>query len=253
MIARFERFLPRGWGDLGLQLGIWFGFGLAYQVARGLADRSPTEALQNGRHVIDVERSVHALVEVGVQRVILEAGGFLVQAVNWTYWIAQFVILALALLWIYLRRHDAFHTVRNWVLATNLLSLVGYVLMPTAPPRMFPDEGFVDTLASAASLNHGSGLVELASNQFAAMPSVHAADALVIGFAMAMLVRTRLAAILWTLWPTWVWFSVMATANHFWLDVAAGIGVAVLAGTMLAWVENRRLDELLVPATTRGP
>src|SRR5919108_6118251 len=252
MIARFERFLPRGWGDLGLQLGIWFGFGLAYQVARGLADRSPTEALQNGRHVIDFERGVHALVEVGVQRVILEAGGFLLGAVNWTYWIAQFAVLALALLWIYLRRHDAFHTVRNWVLATNLLSLVGYVLMPTAPPRMFPDEGFVDTLASAASLNHGSGLVELASNQFAAMPSVHAADALVIGFAMAMLVRTRLAAVLWTLWPTWVWFTVLATANHFWLDVAAGVGVALLAGTMLACVENRRLDEL-APAPCRDP
>jgi hypothetical protein len=253
MSARIERFLPRGWGDLVLQLGIWFGFGLVYQVARGLADRTPAEAFQNGRHVIDFERGLHALVEVGVQRVILQAGGFLVEAVNWTYWIAQFVILALALLWIYLRHYDAFHRVRNWVLATNLLSLVGYVLMPTAPPRMFPDEGFVDTLAKAASLNHGSGLVELASNQFAAMPSVHAADALVIGFAMAMLVRTRVAAVLWTLWPTWVWFSVMATANHFWLDVAAGIGVAVVAGTMLAWVENRRLDELVVPATTRGP
>jgi hypothetical protein len=253
MSARIERFLPRGWGDLVLQLGIWFGFGLVYQVARGLADRTPAEALQNGRHVIDVERGLHALVEVGVQRVILQAGGFLVEAVNWTYWIAQFVVLALALLWIYVFRYDAFHRVRNWVLATNLLSLVGYVLMPTAPPRMFPDEGFVDTLAQAASLNHGSGLVELASNQFAAMPSVHAADALVIGFAMAMLVRTRVAAVLWTLWPTWVWFSVMATANHFWLDVAAGIGAAVVAGTMLAWVENRRLDELVVPATTRGP
>jgi membrane-associated phospholipid phosphatase len=185
--------------------------------------------------------------------VILEAGGVLVDAVNWTYWIAQFVVLALALLWIYLFRYDSFHRVRNWVLATNLLSLVGYVLMPTAPPRMFPDDGFVDTLAQAASVNHGSSLVELASNQYAAMPSVHAADALVIGFAMAMLVRTRLAAVLWTLWPTWVWFTVMATANHFWLDVAAGVGVALLAGTMLAWVENRRLDELVVPATTRGP
>jgi hypothetical protein len=253
MSVRLERFLPRGWGDLALQLGIWFGFGLVYQVARGLADRSATEAFQNGRHVIDIERGVHALVEVGVQRVLLQGGSFLLDAVNWTYWIAQFAVLALALLWVYFFRYDSFHRVRNWILATNLLSLVGYVLMPTAPPRMFPDVGFVDTLAREASLNHGSGLVELASNQFAAMPSVHAADALVIGFAMATLVRSRVAAILWTLWPTWVWFSVMATANHFWLDVAAGIGVAVLAGTMLAWVENRRLDELVVPVPTRGP
>jgi hypothetical protein len=252
MSARVERFLPRGWSDLALQLGIWFGFGLVYQLARGFADREPLEAFQNARHVIDIERALNALVEVDVQRVILQAGGFVLNAVNWTYWIAQFVVLALALLWIYLFRYDAFHRVRNWILATNVLSLVGYALIPTAPPRMFPDEGFVDTLASAASLNHGSGLVQLASNQYAAMPSVHAADALVIGFAMAMLVRSRLAAVLWTLWPTWVWFTVLATANHFWLDVAAGVGVALLAGRMLACVENRRLDEL-APAPCRDP
>ncbi|MGH3091973.1 MAG: phosphatase PAP2 family protein, partial [Gaiellaceae bacterium] len=124
---------------------------------------------------------------------------------------------------------------------TNLLALVGYVLMPTAPPRMFPEWGFVDTLATSASVNHGSGLIELASNPFAAMPSVHAADALIIGFALATLVRSRWLSALWTLWPTWVWFSVMATGNHFWLDVAAGIGIALVAGTMVAWAHNRRL------------
>src|ERR671919_40451 len=82
---------------------------------------------------------------------------------------------------------------------------------------------------------------ELASNPYAAMPSVHAADALIIGFALATLVRSRWLSALWTLWPTWVWFSVMATGNHFWLDVAAGIAVALVAGTMVAWAHNRRL------------
>ena len=30
-------------------------------------------------------------------------------------------------------------------------------------------------------------------------------------------------------WPAWVWFAVMATGNHFWLDCLAGIAVALLA------------------------
>ncbi len=98
----------------------------------------------------------------------------------------------------------------------------------------------MDTLAASASVNHGSGLIELASNPYAAMPSVHAADALIIGFALATLVRSRWLSVLWTLWPTWVWFSVMATGNHFWLDVAAGIGVALAGGTMVAWTQSRR-------------
>ena len=32
-----KRYLPRGWGDFGRQLAIWFGFLAIYQVARGLA------------------------------------------------------------------------------------------------------------------------------------------------------------------------------------------------------------------------
>ena len=109
---------------------------------------------------------------------------------------------------------------------------------------MFPEEGFADTLAQSSMLNHGSGLIQLASNPYAAMPSVHAADALIVGFAMAMLVRSRWARILWTLWPGWVWFSVMATGSHFWLDIAAGVGLVVVARTWLAWLESRREGEV---------
>ena len=32
-----RRWLPRGWRDFGKQLAIWFGFLLAYQIARGVA------------------------------------------------------------------------------------------------------------------------------------------------------------------------------------------------------------------------
>ena len=238
MIERVGRQLPCGWADLGLQLAIWFGFIVAYQLARGLADRGAAQAMENGRVVIDIQRALHTLVEPDLQRVVTHAGP-LVGAVNWTYWLSQFSVVGLALLWIYLRRNESFLRFRNWILATNVLGLVGYVLLPTAPPRMFPEEGFIDTLASSAALNHGSAVIELASNQYAAMPSLHAADALIVGFALATLVRSRWLKLLWTLWPSWVWFSVMASGNHFWLDIAAGAGTAVLAGTILAWYESR--------------
>jgi hypothetical protein len=249
---RVGSLLPRGWGDFLFQLALWFGFILAYQLARGLADRGPLEAFENGRLVIDAERSLHTLVESDLQRVVVESGGPLLAAVNWTYWLAQFVVLGLALLWIYVRHNEVFPRVRNWVLGTNMVALIGYVLLPTAPPRFFPEDGFVDTLAQSSAVNHGSGFIELASNPYAAMPSIHAADALIIGFAMAMLVRARWARIAWTLWPSWVWFTVMATGNHFWLDVAAGVGVAALAATMLAWIEGREADDRLSTALARS-
>jgi membrane-associated phospholipid phosphatase len=106
---------------------------------------------------------------------------------------------------------------------------VGYVILPTAPPRMFPDLGFADTLSDYGALNHGSGLVQVVANPYAAMPSLHAADALIVGVVLAMVCRTKWLKPLWLLWPCWVWFSVMATGNHFWLDVLGGIFVATVS------------------------
>ena len=228
------RFLPHGWKDFFFQLSLWLGFGLVYQVARGVADRSTLEAIQNGVTVIDAERAFNALIEIDIQRAVLHAGDWALEAVNLTYWLSQFPVLGISLLWIYFFRNDAFIRSGTGSSLRTCSALVGYVLMPTAPPRMFPEYGFIDTLAQSSAVNHGSGLIELASNPYAAMPSVHSADALIIGFAMATLVKSRWAAMLWTLWPTWVWFSVMATGNHYWLDIAAGVGVALVGGTIVA-------------------
>ena len=103
--------------------------------------------------------------------------------------------------------------------------------MPTAPPRMFPEWGFTDTLAEHAAVNQST--VAFAANPFAAMPSLHAMDALIVGLVMASLVRSTPARILWLAWPAWVCFAVMGTGNHFWLDCAAGMAIAVLTGWVL--------------------
>ena len=227
-----RRFLPRGWGDFALQIGIWFGFLAAYQVARGIADRNAAAAFENGLKVIDIESRANALFELSLQGLV-ESSHVLAVMTSWTYWLSQFTVLGTSLLWVYLRRNDVFPRFRNLVMLANVIGLAGYVLLPTAPPRMFPDFGFVDTLARFASLNHGSGLVELASNPYAAMPSLHSADALIVGITMALIVKSRWAKGLWIAWPAWVWFVVMATGNHFWLDIAAGVLVALVAGAIV--------------------
>jgi membrane-associated phospholipid phosphatase len=209
-------------------LAIWFGFLGAYQVARGLADRNPPKAFDNGLHVIGIERHANALFEVTLQRLV-DGSQVVATAASWTYWNSEFTVLGLALLWVYLRRNEAFVKFRNSILLANVIGLVGYVLLPTAPPRMFPDLGFSDTLSNFSELNHGSGIVEFAANPYAAMPSLHAADALIVGLVLASVCRSKVAKVLWLLWPAWVWFSVMATGNHFWLDVLGGVVVATIA------------------------
>ena len=238
-----KRYLPRGWFHLALQLVIWFGFLAAYQVARGLAPHDPARAFANGLRVIAWEQThAHHLIEISFQN-LAASSRLLELAVSWTYWNSEFTVLCLTLLWVYLRRHDAFARFRNTLLLANAIGLIGYVLVPTAPPRMFPGFGFADTLGQMGSLNHGSGLIQLAANPYAAMPSLHAADALIVGVVLFSACRNRFAKLAWALWPAWVWFSVMATANHFWLDVVAGIAVALIA---MAIVNRRRLTRVLL-------
>ena len=238
VIAAGRRMLPKGYADLGRQVLIWFGFLAVYQVARGMADRSPAEAIENGLAVIDLQQQLGALFEVSLQGLLLSSS-FLQTLTSWTYWLSQFVVLAFALLYVYLRRNEAFLRFRNTILAANVIGLLGYIAFPTAPPRMFPEFGFVDVLANFSSLNHGSAIVELASNPYAAMPSLHAADSLIVGLTMAVLVRRRVWKALWLAWPAWVAFCVMATGNHFWLDIAAGAVVAALAYGAIAAASGR--------------
>ena len=240
-IAAGRRLFPRGYADFGYQLLIWFGFLAAYQVARGVADRDPSRAFANGWRVIDVEQRLAGLGELTLQG-WTQSSHVLETMVSWTYWNSEFTVVGLALLWVYFRRNDAFIRFRNTILLANVLGLFGYVFLPTAPPRLFTSMGFTDTLSQFGGLNHGSGLVELAANPYAAMPSLHAADALVVGIILASVVKNRFGKVVWLLWPAWVWFAVMATGNHFWLDVLAGIVLAVIA---LAIVYRARFKSLI--------
>ena len=233
VVAVGRRHLPRGWSDLGLQLAIWFGFAALYQLARGFADRNPAKAFQNGYHVLDFEtRVAHSVYELTFQHFV-DQRHLLQTAVSWTYWNSEFTVVGLTVLFVYLRRHDAFVRFRNSILLANLIGLVGYVVMPTAPPRLL-GVGFVD--------QHRDGLVSLAANPYAAMPSLHAADALIVAVVMFSVCRALWAKAFWAIWPIWVWFAVMATGNHFWLDCAAGVLVAILS---MALVYRSRLPGLL--------
>jgi membrane-associated phospholipid phosphatase len=223
VVALGQRVLPRGWRDFGLQLGIWFGFYFTYLAVRHLTDRDAGRAIVNGLRVISLEqRFSHHLFELTVERVV-DSSSTLLTATAWTYWNSEFTVIGLALLWVYLRRHDHFIRFRNTILLANVVGLLGFWLWPTAPPWMFPDKGFVD------GVNHSSALLQSLGNSYAAMPSLHAADALIVGWFLVASSRSIWAKVLWAVWPVWVWFCVVATANHYLLDVLAGICVAVAA------------------------
>jgi membrane-associated phospholipid phosphatase len=244
--------LPRGRRDFAFQTALWLSFVFGYQVLQAETGHDRVQALTNGLRVIGLEREFgHRLLELRVQELALDST-LLRASTTLVYRTSEFVVIALALLWVYLRRNSAFRQLRNTLIVTSLLALVAFYVFPTAPPRTFVTLGFVDTTRGSSGATSGHGFELLPSNQYAAMPSLHSADALIVGVGLALLVSSRMAKFAWVLWPVVVWFSVLATANHFWLDVVAGIALAGVGAVAVA-VAPRALRPLASSATRPRP
>ena len=61
----------------------------------------------NGQNGI-VDAGPCTLFELNLQRVRARDRRVLLGLVNWTYWLSQFAVVGLALLWIYFFRNEAF-------------------------------------------------------------------------------------------------------------------------------------------------
>jgi PAP2 superfamily len=238
LVARVGRWLPNGWGDAGRQLGLFVLAELSYETVRGIADTERTQAFANGAAVIDLERSTGTYFEPGLQAALLDHR-WIVDAANFAYMNSHFVITTAFLVWLYVYRNSAFYFVRNMFMVAMALALVGYALLPTAPPRLFPEEGFVDTITAMAQVNHDSGLVKLFVNPYAAIPSMHIAFSLMIGVTGVLISRHVITRGFWAIYPLLVFFVIIVTANHFWIDAAAGALVAGLAALTASLVLAR--------------
>ena len=235
-------------------MAIWAGFAASYEAVRGLTSGDAALALAHARSIIALERRLHSFFEPALQHDVL-ATRFVADLADWTYWLAQFVVVGIVVVWVYLRRNPFYVRLRDTLIVTNGLGLICYLLFPVAPPRLVGGYGFRDTLSLLGTPNHQSGIVPLFANQYAALPSLHAADALVLG-ATAFTITTRRALRLVALaWPLWVAFALVVSANHFWLDVVCGAGTAA-AGWVIVRLGAPRARRLLSrgsrPGRTRG-
>jgi hypothetical protein len=230
-----------------LQLVLFAVADLLYEISRTLAKGDLAVAFVHARDVVSVEKSIGIFTELDVQHWAL-ARPWVLDVANLTYFHAHFAVTTCFMFWLYLRRNHHYYFVRNIVFSAMALALIGYVLFPTAPPRMLTDLGFIDTLEKTADVNFNTGAVSLLSNPFAAVPSVHTCFSLIIGTSCFFLVRRPAIRLLWLLYPCLIVFSIVATGNHFWLDAILG---ALLAGVALgvAWTIERFHPTL--PASAR--
>jgi hypothetical protein len=222
------RVLPKGWLDLLRQIVLFCGAYWLYRLVRGLVDGRAAEAFDNARSVIAVERDLGLFFEPAVHS-WAAAHAAVIDTASWMYVNSHFVVTTVTLAWIYLRRNERFYFVRNMFMVAMGIALVGYMALPTAPPRFMPEWGFTDSVAAFTGVKADSASADLLFNPYAAIPSMHVAFALMLGVSMARIVRRSWARALWLAYAPVVTFVVVATANHWWLDAFLGAVVAVAA------------------------
>jgi hypothetical protein len=240
--SKVNGLLPRGWGDAAWQFLLFFLVYNAYQVVRGITDSGHHEAFANAEHVISLERSLGSFFEAGFQQTLIDHASWLVDFANFMYLNSHFVITTSFLVWLYLFRNEHFYFVRNMFMVAMSLALVGYALYPTAPPRLFPGEGFTDTIASFTGVAQDSATASVLVNKYAAVPSMHIAFSLMIAVPAMRLSRHSISRTLWSAYPLIIFFVIVATGNHFWFDAAAGAAVACLAALAATQMARVRPD-----------
>jgi membrane-associated phospholipid phosphatase len=230
--------LPKGGADALAQLGIFVMADLLYETVRGISESNQAIPFENARTIVATEKTLHIFFEQNLQEWAMNYR-FLIDFANFMYVNSHFVITTTALVWLYLRHNDRFYFVRNMFVVAMGLALAGYLLLPTAPPRFFPELGFVDTIAYYVNVKHDSGLVTLFFNPYAAVPSMHVAFSLLIAGPAILIVRRRAFKALWALYPLVVTFVVVVTGNHWVMDALVGAAVAGSAAILSARVLSR--------------
>jgi hypothetical protein len=233
-----QRFLPRGPVDLVVQLAVIAAGYYAWRYARGAVDGSMTASFAHARNLVDVERSLGTLIEPGLQDWAVSTG-WPAEIARWGYANLHFKGSCLALAATYFIFRGSFGFVRNMVLAAMAISVIGYALYPTAPPRFLPELGLDPSSAVTGNQPLLSSPGDPLFNPFAAVPSMHVGLSLIFAWSLALLVRPRALKALLFCYPLLMTYVVVASGNHFWLDAvlgaltaAAAAGVAILLGRL---------------------
>jgi hypothetical protein len=245
MLARLRslsaRLLPRGPLDVVRQVLLFAIAYYGYRLVRGTVDDPVGAAIafQHSRDVIGFEQSLGIFVEPSINGWISRLPA-LSDVVSWIYLNAQFTVTMASLVYIYLRHNSSFYFVRNMFAVAMWTANVGFMLFPAAPPRFFPEWGFTDSVASLTHVSRDSVAVNHLVNQYAAIPSMHVAFALMIAIPLARLAAHRVTRAVWTVYPFLVAFVIISTANHFLTDAVLGALTAAFGAWTAAALARAR-------------
>jgi len=161
------RLLPHGVLDVVRQVLLFAAAYYAYRLVRGWIDdpQGATVAFDNARHLIHVEQTMGFFVEPSIQA-WASTKPAIIDFASWVYLNCQTSVTVGALVFLYLFHNKSFYFVRNMFMVAMGFALIGYMIYPTAPPRMLPEFGFVDTVADFTGVSESSVASTSRSSRF---------------------------------------------------------------------------------------
>jgi len=207
---------------------------LAYSALRIAVEGGHAQAVDHALDIVALEQSLGIFREADLQRAV-ESQPWLDAFTRWFYLWAYLPLLGAAGLVVYLRDVHLYRSYRNVMLVSAALGLVVFALLPVAPPRMLPEFGFWDSVHGLLGGTSG------AKNDFAAVPSFHFGFTLLaaVGVSHAFSWRPWLLAAS-MLMPAVMLVSIVATANHFFLDAFVGGLMVMAVWELLVWSRDER-------------
>ena len=227
-------------------------------------DIDASVAFEHARQMIRIEQALGLYFEDDLQRWYLDlpSRGF-IRFWNVFYGTAHFLVTAGALFWLFRRDKARYPRWRNTLGAMTAVAIIGFASYSLMPPRLLdsPDKygacrlyapeaaaraepgadqaegcdryGYVDTLAVYGGwISFDDEKAADLTNQYAAMPSMHIGWSMWSTLVLLPMVRRRWLRALVIAYPGLTLFTIMVTANHYWIDavgglIALGVGAAI--------------------------
>lgn len=203
-----------------------------YDAVNNLAPLRLSAALGNARNLLHFEQTLGIAPEHALDR-WLAAHHTLGLVLSDYYDNAHFLVTLSLLGWLWWRRADVYRPLRNSLVLVNLLAFIVFWRFPVAPPRMLP--GFTDVVASTHAIGSWhTGALASHANELAAMPSLHISWAVWCTVAVWRMSERLWARALAVLYPCLTAMAVLATGNHFVLDMVGGLVAIALSLAIVA-------------------
>jgi membrane-associated phospholipid phosphatase len=215
-----------------------------YFRVRGLTESSADVARDHAHDIVALEQRLGINVEATLQSWVAPSE-FLETIANWIYIWGHWPVIVATMLWLVWHHRAVFLRLRDAMLVSGALGMAVFVSYPVAPPRL-ADLGLIDTVtenSQAYRVLQPPAFV----NQYAAMPSLHSGWDLLVGMAIVTAASSVVLKVVGYAMPILMAVAVVATANHYILDVVAGVAL-VLFGHFVAL----RLERYRARHRTRG-